>query len=389
MGQAIDIRLDDVSNSISMRMNWIKIGLLCMAWAFPLQLFANAMPNSSVKKVPDLRDEKEKVVVKERNFVVVPIPLSNPTLGTGLVLGAAYFYKQSAEQKEVQPASVTAVAGMYTTNESYAYGVGQQNYWDEDKWRFSGFVGHVDLQLDLRRSDPSTGSVDVDWLINGNFLQAKLLRRIAGDWYGGIQTRYFDNTQTFSTSISGEGFATDVNLRTVGAGLNLEFDTRDVPANAYSGQRFELSALFNVEAVGSSDSYQGYDGSFRSYHEVTPKLVLAWEVQACYKSGKVPLWDACKVNLRGFAITEYLSKTSMSGQFEGRWRPFQRFGFVAFAGGGFSDRAYTDIRDDEMIPSYGVGARWMVMKAQRINMRIDYARSDSQDAWYLAVSEAF
>jgi hypothetical protein len=31
----------------------------------------------------------------------------------------------------------------------------------------------------------------------------------------------------------------------------------------------------------------------------------------------------------------------------------------------------------------------MVLKSKRINLRVDYARSDDNDAWYLAVGEAF
>jgi hypothetical protein len=43
----------------------------------------------------------------DRNWFVVPVPISDPTIGSGLVLGGAYFYPQTAEQKASQPASVT------------------------------------------------------------------------------------------------------------------------------------------------------------------------------------------------------------------------------------------------------------------------------------------
>ena len=46
--------------------------------------------------------------------------------------------------------------------------------------------------------------------------------------------------------------------------------------------------------------------------------------------------------------------------------------------------------EDETIPSYGVGIRFMVLESQRINVRVDYARSDKDnEAWYLSVTEAF
>ncbi len=42
-----------------------------------------------------------------------------------------------------------------------------------------------------------------------------------------------------------------------------------------------------------------------------------------------------------------------------------------------------------MIPSYGIGLRFMVLESQRINMRLDYGRSNGSDAVYLSVGEAF
>lgn len=348
------------------------------------------MPDPPIDEPPDLRDSDSPAVVKdkERNFVVVPIPLSNPTLGTGLILGGAYFYKQTPEQKASQPASSTGAAGMYTSNDSYAYGIGQQSYWGGNKWRLSGALGYADIKLDLLAPEQA-GGLEVDWDIRGTFMAAMLSRRIAGDWYLGLRARYFDNEQRFSTSVNGEGFKYDFKLQTAGLGLNLEYDSRDLPTNPYSGAKLEIKTLFNDEAFGSDDDYETYQGKYVSYHGVAKNLVLAWEARGCYQSGEVPLWDACKVHLRGFPMQEYLSKTSASAQAEGRWRAWKTIGFVAFAGAGISQRGYTDEREEDLIPSYGVGFRWMVLKSQRINLRIDYARSDNQDAWYLAVGEAF
>ena len=68
---------------------------------------------------PDIREDETDLKLQRGDFVVVPIPISNPTLGSGLVAGAAYFYAQTEAQKKLQPASVTAAA-MYTSNDSKA-----------------------------------------------------------------------------------------------------------------------------------------------------------------------------------------------------------------------------------------------------------------------------
>ena len=63
---------------------------------------------------------------------------------------------------------------------------------------------------------------------------------------------------------------------------------------------------------------------------------------------------------------------------------------VGFAGAGRVDDLFGRQGKDETIPSYGVGVRFMVLESQRINLRIDYGRSDKgNEAWYLSVTEAF
>ena len=80
---------------------WLAASGMSMA---PIRLYADAMPDPPVEQAPDLTSEESPVVAKARNFVVVPIPLSNPTLGTGLVVGGAYFYirKRQVARGEVK-----------------------------------------------------------------------------------------------------------------------------------------------------------------------------------------------------------------------------------------------------------------------------------------------
>ena len=78
-----------------------------------------------------------------------------------------------------------------------------------------------------------------------------------------------------------------------------------------------------------------------------------------------------------------------SGQAEARWHLSKRWGAVAFAGVGRVGSSYNGIRENDPIPSYGVGVRFSVLPAKRINIRVDYARSIDSDALILSVGEAF
>jgi hypothetical protein len=323
------------------------------------------------------------------DFVVVPIPISDPTMGKGLVATSAYFYPQSAQQKESQPASSTAIAALYTDNESFAYGIAQQNYWAEDRWRFNGILGSVDFNLELNSPDDNLTTSHAKWEIEGTFLQAHFARQVVKNWYVEFGGRFVDFDQQFSRDPANTEFKISANTRTAGFGLNVEYDTRDLPTNAYTGRHFEVQSLFNDESFGSDETYQSYSAAFRSYHQIANGVVVAWEAQACKKDGAVPLWDACRINLRGFPATDYMGTSSTSAQVEVRWNIWKRWGLVGFTGGGTVDRSIIETDDHELIRSNGIGLRYMVLRSKRINLRLDYARSEDKDAVYISVGEAF
>ena len=365
----------------------VAIGLVSVAPAVLAQT-DDAATDTRPSVAPDIREDESRLKLQKGNFVAVPIPISNPTLDTGLVAGGAYFYGQTEEQRKAQPASVTGAAAMYTSNDSRAAAIVQQNYWRDDRWRFTGALGAADLRLSLIAPDADSGTESVDWRINGTFFLARLSRRISGDWYGGVFTRIVDANQSLEFGDESLDFDTG-DVRAAGLGLTVEYDSRDLPINTYSGRYLKIDALFSDEAIGSNDTYQSYDLGFKSYHEMTDSVVLAWEALGCQRKGTVPLWDSCRIKLRGFSATDYLGKASYSAQAELRWRMSKRWGLVAFGGAGEGADSFSGFRDRASIPSYGAGLRFSVLPAKRVNMRLDYAKSRDSDAIHFSVGEAF
>ena len=339
--------------------------------------------------VDDETSEEQESEDERGQFLVVPIPFSNPTLGSGLVLGAGYFHPQTAAQKAAQPPSVTGAGAMYSANGSYGGAVGNASYWAEDTWRFVGLLGYADLDLPLLAPEATAGILDIDWLIEATVGYGEISRRLGGDWYLGTSLRWVDVEQAFDFQIADVDLVLDNAFDTAGAGLSLTWDTRDVPSNAYEGRYFRANAFYNADSLGSDYIYESYGLNLKSYHLLRERLVLAWRLTGCAKRGDVPLWDACRVPLRGFASTDYLGRSSVIGEFEARWRFAERWGVVGFAGGGRITESLTGNRDGDLIPSYGVGLRFMVQPENRVNMRLDYGRSRDDTAIYFSVGEAF
>ena len=327
--------------------------------------------------------------LQKGDFLVIPLPFSNPTLDSGLILGAAYFYAQTEEEKAQQPASVTGGAAMYSSNDSLAYGIGHQHYWDEDRWRFSGAFGEADLNLRLFAEDEFGNEQQGDWLLDARFFYSYISRMTWKDWYVGVVARYVDVDQQITFASPDQSIDERNAITSSGLGLTMEFDRRDMPFNSYTGNIFQAKALFNAKSLGGDEDYQSYGLTYNSYHQLAKSFVLAWQVEACKRSGNAPLWDSCRIELRGFAATDYMAKQSTYGQAEARWHATKRWGFVGFAGAGYLVDSLTESRERDLIPSYGVGVRFMILPAKRINLRLDYARSTDSSAIHFAVGEAF
>jgi len=339
----------------------------------------------------EIREDESRLKFQDGNFVAVPIPMSNPTLDSGLIAGTAYFYPQTEEQREAQPASVTGLGAMYTNNESKALVLLQQSYWRDDTWRVTGAIGAADIRLTLVPPEEANGGEGVDWRIKGAFLYARLSRRLGGNWYGGGLLRVVDTEQSIDIgSLADSGkFRSTPDVRAAGIGLTLEYDSLDLPTYPTAGSHLKAEALFNDETIGSSDTYQTYTLGYKAYYSLAKNLVLAWELQGCQKAGTTPLWDACRIPLRGFSAFDYLGTASVSGQAEARWRVYKRWGLVAFAGNGWAGSSFGASGENETVTSYGAGIRFEVLSAKRLNLRLDFAESDDNSAFYVSVGEAF
>jgi hypothetical protein len=219
----------------------MRFTALALLFTLPASLAYAGAPETDTRPTiaPDIREDESSLKLRRGDFVVVPIPFSNPTLDTGLVAGAAYFYPQTEEQKKVQPASVTAMGVMYTSNESRAIALAQQNYWRNNKWRFTGAIGAADLRLSLLAPDESPEGQSLDWHIEGQFLFAKLSRKVAGHWYGGFNLRTVNANQDFESSAATFKFDMGSDVRSSGLGVGVEFDS--VSGATYTSEAYRES----------------------------------------------------------------------------------------------------------------------------------------------------
>ena len=79
----------------------------------------------------------------------------------------------------------------------------------------------------------------------------------------------------------------------------------------------------------------------------------------------------------------------VTGQAEARWRFGERWGTVAFAGGGRLADSFGELSFGETLPNLGVGMRFLASEAHGVNVGVDFAKGEHDGVWYFRIGEVF
>jgi Omp85 superfamily domain len=344
---------------------------------------------------------------KRGEFIIAPIPMINPTLENGLAFVAAYMYRLNKNDK-VSPPSLTGIGGFRTSNGSRGWGLAQQFYLKEDRYRLTFAGGRANINYNFFGIGQESGGAGISIPLNlsGSGFLIEGLRRIGTSrWYVGA--RYHLLKAKVAVDLgnilpTGQNAPIDrpvripeidINIRTAAAGPHLLRDTRSDSFYPTRGSLFDVRMDFYGHAVGGKRTYQGYQISYNKYHSLSARQVIAARAASCFVRGDAPFYDLCAFgkssDVRGYEAGRYLDRNLLAGQAEYRLELPKRFGFAAFGGVGEVVKKFSDFRSDKLLPGGGVGLRFRLSKESHINLRVDYAWGKDSRTLYVGVSEAF
>jgi hypothetical protein len=341
------------------------------------------------------RDEPQK-----GNFIIAPIPLVNPMLGYGLIGAAAYMKRLDPESQ----ASYIGGGGMYTDNGSWAIALGGSFNLKADTWKLKGGLGFFDITVPFYGIGNDAGDDDryIDVNEKGWAVGVKGLRRIGGEWYGGLSYAYVPITTRFDFDRDPPIIPDDPPLRGAGEstvaslGLIGERDSRDNQFAARQGSFFQLTWSVANEVVGSDFDFQSIKSSYNLYRRIkknSDSMIIAGRVSACRTPGDAPFYALCKYgqnfDIRGYVGGRYRDKALLAIQAEFRWSFTRRWGAVGFLGAGGVGDSFSDFDSDKTLPGAGVGIRFSVSPEHRLNLSLDWAVGKDGNYVYIYVGEAF
>ncbi|MFR9602573.1 MAG: BamA/TamA family outer membrane protein [Rikenellaceae bacterium] len=190
-----------------------------------------------------------------------------------------------------------------------------------------------------------------------------------------------------------------------GVGFALNFDSRDIPANAFGGMYFDIRGMIYGDYLGGEHNFQTFQFKYRQYVQLSTQTTgrtLAWSVSSDNVFGDAPFTRLSMIgspfDLRGYYQGQYRDNSAHIAMVEYRhkfhaqpvnfWsKLYNRLGYVVWSGVGLMGPSPFEI--EGVLPNYGAGLRIEVQP--RMNFRLDAGRSplEKQTLIYFNMTEAF
>ncbi len=361
----------------------------------------NPSSDNASQQIPDKKEEEKEKKKKKKSsngsFVIAPLPIVSPAIGTGLIPIVGYITPVPQKEREETP-SVVGAGGLITNNGSHAFFLGTDLYFNQERYEVEAVYVHGSLDYSLYGTGFINGGTDFKLPLeqSGQAFFIKGLRLIRWNTYVGGR---FTTGNSFITVQQTSGklppIPPEVGLHSQLRSLGVEVwrDTRPNRFYPVKGSVLDFTGDFFAEALGSKYSYQSYKVTFNKYFRLPKKQVLAYNGFFCATGGTPPFYGNCiygtNNELRGYTAGRYLDRYMVATQVEDRLELPWRFGVVGFAGVGGVDPGVVNFRTSHFLPGGGTGIRFMLSKSYHVNLRTDFAWGKDNFTWAVGVGEAF
>lgn len=330
------------------------------------------------------------------SIVVAPIPTSSPAIGNGAtVLGGYIFPLRKSDT--ISPPSIIGGAWVGTDNGTRAWVGGTELYFDQDRYHVISGFAHGDLNYDFYGTGSVNGDAGVKFGLNqtGDIFFGEVLRRTGFDifigprlWFGRSRLEPQHLGETFPNL---PPFGVDFNMNALG--FKIERDTTPNRFYPEEGTLFRFGSDFFSKDLGGTFTFQRYGLTFNAYRSFTKKQILAYNAFACSTGGNAPFFGQCifgiQNELRGYPAGRYIDKDMLATQAEYRLSLPWRLGLAAFAGLGEVAPSFSKFDADNILPSGGIGPRFMLSGKYHVNLRADVAWGKNGRTFSMGLGESF
>ena len=374
--------------------------------AFPAVPEANQRTQTADE--PDVEPAEEEARPKPwyRSLVPLPVIITEPAIGEGLGVALAYFHPEKAGDYQPRrledpttmrdigiarkpPPKVTGVFGAYTTNGTWAGGIGHMDTFRNDTIRYTGAAAYANVVADFYVFDRPF-EFNLEGLLVYNDIKFRLGE---SDWFLGAALSYLDATNTFSVMLPGDlelpldflaADFTDIGLK-----ARAMYETRNESIMPRTGWLIDASLTRNDQALGGSYDYTTTRLKALYFRPVLDSFVLGLRVETTAVFGDPPFFAVPWVNLRGIPAMRYQGETVSVAEIEGRYYFNENWLGSVFAGKGWARSDIVGIETEQTIRAWGVGGRYRLLKDDSVWVGVDYAVGPEDNVYYITVGQGW
>ena len=328
-----------------------------------------------------------------------------PTIGyapeTSWELGFSTLYVFYANEDTTNRLSEVSGFTFYTLENQYGIWFDHALYSDQDKWFFLGRSRFQSFPLQYYGIGPDSPS-EFSAVVEGNYLllRERVLRKVTSSFYIGASLDY---QNLYNVNLLGNEGDAIPSMRgsdgsaNLGMGLSLVYDNRHNVLNVRDGLFSELSFTRYDKAWSSDFSFTNITFDTRWFYPVNKRDVLATQLLGQFNTAGNPPFNQLALLggeniMRGYYLGRYRDDYLLAAQVEYRMLPLpfaKRFGAAAFLATGevFSDE--DPFRFSRLLPTGGVGGRFLLFPEKDIWVRIDAAFTEEGPGFYFFIGEAF
>jgi hypothetical protein len=270
-------------------------------------------------------------------------------------------------------------------------GLFQKFHLDQDNWRILAGLGtgSIKYQFNPAGIDPGFPDIFLDYSQAMNFAFAQGARRTYRKLYLGLAV----TTWTAKVGIE-PGLVELPDERYTGPGVVGEWDKRNHTMYPTGGFQVDARYMIFRDTFGSDRNFERLQWSIEEFYEIPDtSRVLAGRFLHQGAFGDVPfsaqsIMDGNR-NLRGYSNGRYRANQLAIIEAEYRWMFHRRWGAVGFAGVGWVADKISQMSLGDTLPAAGLGVRFQIIEAYKINARIDYGWGKHDQALYISIGEHF
>jgi hypothetical protein len=332
---------------------------------------------------------------RKGGFLLVPIIITEPAVGTGGGAGALVFREPaqseaSKERGEKLPPNIYAVAAFKTSNGSRGGGLGGSLHFDDDRWRYLGGIVKTSMNLDFYTTGRSGETAKVGYNLDGIASLQEGALRIASSTYLSARWVYIDMESRFDHASDAAAFTSKERAeRSSGLGLGIERDTRDNTLSPTDGTLVKANATLYAPPIGSDNRFQTYRAHAFGYFPFASRWTIAARADVRAARGDTPFYQLPSIDLRGIAYGRFQNENVGMLEGELRLKVASRWTLLGFTGVGRDWGRHASFSDATSEATRGVGFRYTLARALGLDVGIDWARGPDDNAYYLQVGTAW